>query len=160
MGSHFRLAALSGLFAASFGFAQAQENTPSLADLKTDSAMSAAFDKMAGEQKIPDWVKTKAVTAPGQIVGFGGRDYLAMTACEQHLCGPHQIAVLYDADRGVMYGVLAKSDPESAREELIWLNIGGGPESIDGKTLLYAALSGSVANHPEDFHYAPDAPAD
>lgn len=134
----------------------AQDATPSLADLSTDSNMAAAFAAMVGDRKMPEWVTTKAVTSPADIVQFAGQDYLAMTACEQHLCGPHRIAVLYDAASGTMYGLLSTADGGESTENLIWLNIGGGPESIDGKTLLYAAIAGSVANHPEDFNYAPE----
>ena len=30
---------------------------------------------------------------------------------------------------------------------------GGGAESIDGRTILYAALTGSLDNHPQAFNY-------
>ena len=33
------------------------------------------------------------------------------------------------------------------------LVIGGGAESIDGRTILYAALTGSLDNHPQAFNY-------
>ena len=141
--------------------AHAQESAdavaPSLADLPTDTRMAAAFATMVGEREIPAWVRENAVTSPGDLVNFGGREYLAMSACEQHLCGPHRIAVLYDAEGGVMYGGITNSDDEAGTEELSWLNIGGGPESIDGKSLLYATLTGSVTNHPQYFRYQAEA---
>lgn len=140
--------------------ASAQETAPqiapSLADLRSDMRMAAAFATMVGESEIPEWIHDKAVTSPGDRVSFGGREYLAMSACEQHLCGPHRMAVLYDEGKAVMYGVIATSDDEAGTESLTWLNIGGGPEGIDGKSLLYATLSGSVTNHPQDFRYLPE----
>ncbi len=135
-------------------FAQSEKTEPSLADLTADEKMEAAFDDMAGDVELPDWVKSKAVTSPGQRVSFDGKEYLAMTGCEQHQCGAHKIAVLYEEQSGTMYGLLSAEDEESGSETLTWLNIGGGPESIDGKTLLFAAVTGSIENHPEDFQYA------
>lgn len=139
--------------------ALAEGPNPSLGDLSSNPKMAAAFDKMVGETKVPDWIKDRIVSSPGQTVSFAGKDYLAMSGCEQHLCGPHQVAVLYDAEAGQMYGVLSESDELGGAESLTWLNIGGGPESIDGKTLLYATLTGSVENHPADFHYAAEGEA-
>ena len=134
-------------------FAQSKETEPSLADLLEDEKMESAFDNMIGDTDLPEWIKSGAVTSPGQRVSFDGKEYLAMTACEQHLCSAHKIAVLYDEQSGTMYGLLTDSEGDSGSEVLTWLNIGGGPESIDGKTLLFAATTGSIENHPQDFQY-------
>lgn len=134
-------------------FAQSEETEPSLADLLEDEKMESAFDNMVGDTDLPEWIKSGAVTSPGQRVSFDGKEYLAMTGCEQHRCGAHKIAVLYDEQSGTMYGLLTDSEEDSGSEVLTWLNIGGGPESIDGKTLLFAATTGSIENHPQDFQY-------
>ncbi|WP_199259577.1 Ivy family c-type lysozyme inhibitor [Paracoccus binzhouensis] len=125
---------------------------PSLADLGRDQALTAAFETMAKGHEIPAWVREGMVTTPSQKVSFDGSDYLAMTGCKQHDCAANQIAMLYAPDRGEAYGVLSVHDGKGA-ELLTWLNIGGNAESIDGRTILYAALTGSLANHPEAFDY-------
>ncbi len=38
------------------------------------------------------------------------------------------------------------------QEKLTWLNVSDAL-SIDGKTVLFAALSGSLDNHPDAFNY-------
>ncbi|WP_017997764.1 Ivy family c-type lysozyme inhibitor [Paracoccus sp. N5] len=135
------------------GPALAQEAAgPSLADLGQDQALTAAFDKMAEGHPMPEWLRGAAVTTPAQKVSFGGKDYLAMTACKQHDCAANQLAMLYAPDSGEAYGLLSVQDGKGA-ELLTWLNIGGNAESIDGRTILYAALTGSLANHPEAFDY-------
>lgn len=135
----------------------AQDAKPSLADLATDSAMKEAFDKMAADHQMPDWIAANAVTSSGDEVSFDGKTYLAMSACKQHDCGANAMAVLYEPQEKVMYGVLSTSENDGASEKLEWLNIGGNAESIDGKTLLYATLTGSVTNHPDDFKYTSEA---
>lgn len=125
---------------------------PTLADLGKDEAFTVAFQKMAEGNQIPEWLSKGAVVTPTQKVSFGGKKYLAMTGCQQHDCGTNRIAVLYAPDSGTAYGVLAVRDGESS-ELLTWLGLGGGPETIDGRTILYAALTGSLANHPEAFNY-------
>ena len=49
--------------------------------------------------------------------------------------------------------MLSVAGPTEGAEKLTWLNIGGGSESIDGRTILYAALTGSLENHPDAFNY-------
>lgn len=36
----------------------------------------------------------------------------------------------------MMYGVLTVRGPKQGTEHLTWLDIGGGPESVDGRTVL------------------------
>ncbi|CAM3164629.1 Inhibitor of vertebrate lysozyme (Ivy) [Paracoccus aminovorans] len=132
--------------------AMAQDAGPTLADLGKDQALTAAFEAMAKGHEVPAWVREGAVTTPAQKVSFGGKDYLAMSACKQHDCAANQMAMLYAPENGEAYGVLSVHDGEGA-ELLTWLNIGGNAESIDGRTILYAALTGSLANHPDAFDY-------
>ncbi|MFC3570988.1 Ivy family c-type lysozyme inhibitor [Paracoccus sp. TOH] len=142
--------------AAGLGLGQAalaQEDAgPTLADLGQDQALTAAFEKMAAGHEVPAWIREGMVTTPSQKVSFGGKDYLAMTGCKQHDCAANQVAMLYAPDSDKAYGVLSVHDGKGA-ELLTWLNIGGDAESIDGRTILYAALTGSLANHPEAFDY-------
>ncbi|WP_233168191.1 hypothetical protein [Xylophilus sp. ASV27] len=53
-----------------------------------------------------------------------------------------------------MYGVLSVRGPKQGTEHLTWLDIGGGPESVDGRAVLHAALTGSLENHPGAFNHA------
>ncbi|ABL71690.1 Ivy family c-type lysozyme inhibitor [Paracoccus denitrificans] len=124
-----------------------------LADLGKDEGLTAAVEKMAEGHQMPEWLREGAVISPSQKVGFGGQEYLAMTACKQHDCAANQFAVLYAPGSGTAHGVLSVRDGEGA-ELLTWLGMAGGPETIDGRTILYAALTGSLANHPQDFTYA------
>lgn len=125
---------------------------PTLADLGQDAALTAAFDKMAEGQDIPDWVRGNAVSSPAGKAAFDGRDYLVLSGCQNDDCAANQIALLYQPESGEMYGLIATGDP-AGQQELRWLNIGGNAESIDGRTILYAATTGSLANHPEAFDY-------
>ncbi|MGL5500582.1 MAG: Ivy family C-type lysozyme inhibitor, partial [Plesiomonas shigelloides] len=49
-------------------------------------------------------------------------------------------------------GVLSRSNEDGTAQQLTWLNV-SDDLSIDGKTVLFAALSGSLANHPDSFNY-------
>lgn len=126
---------------------------PTLAQLDKDQSMTAAFDAMTVNRTAPDWLRKAAVTSPTHEVGFDGKSWLAMSACKAHDCGAHKIAVIYDPKANVMYGVLSDSSEDAAEEKLTWLNMGGGAETIDGRTILYAALTGSLENHPKGFDY-------
>lgn len=126
---------------------------PTLAELDHDQAMTAAFDAMTVNRTAPDWLKTAAVASATHEVGFDGRSWLAMTSCKQHDCAAERIAVIYNPKANVMYGVLSRTSEDGAEEKLTWLNMGGGAETIDGRTILYAALTGSLENHPKGFDY-------
>ncbi|SIQ06627.1 Inhibitor of vertebrate lysozyme (Ivy) [Paracoccus thiocyanatus] len=133
--------------------AAAPEMGLTLADLGRDQGLTAAVEKMAEGHQMPEWLREGAVISPSQTVAFGGQEYLAMIACKQHDCAENQFAVLYAPGSGTAHGVLSVRDGEGA-ELLTWLGMAGGPETIDGRTILYAALTGSLANHPQDFRYA------
>ena len=49
-------------------------------------------------------------------------------------------------------GVYSVVDEKTDQEKLTWLNVSDAL-SIDGKTVLFAALSGSLDNHPDAFNY-------
>ena len=113
-----------------------------------DPVWAKRFDSMFGKTPKPDWLNN--ATESGVVsVSLDGKPYKVLQACKRHDCSNHQIAVLFD--NTTLYGLRFETTDNSAKEELIWLNIGGGPESIDGKTILYAAMTGSLFNHPEQF---------
>lgn len=115
-----------------------------------DPAWMARFDAMFGAVAKPDWLKG-ATESEGVAVTMDGKPYHVLLACKKHDCANHQLAVLFNGD--AIYGLRFETEDNSPREELTWLNIGGGQESIDGKTILYAAITGSLFNHPEIFAF-------
>lgn len=123
----------------------------SFSAIAKDAQARRAFDAMARGHQLPAWVKKGVVESPAIAVEMAGRTYQVMQACKPHDCADQQIAVMYAPAQGTMYGVLLSRNGNG--EKLAWLNIGGGSESIDGKTILYAALTGSLANHPQAFHF-------
>ncbi|AGT11286.1 Ivy family c-type lysozyme inhibitor [Paracoccus aminophilus] len=143
------LALILGLTPAAF----AESAEPTLADLSTNSEMRASFDKMATGWTVPDWVLSGPVTSPSQMVQFGGKEYLVMTGCKKHDCGNNQIAVLYQKTDKVMFGLLLRADSADGPQTLNWMGMGGNAETVDGRTILYAATTGSLANHPKSFDY-------
>lgn len=126
---------------------------PTLAALDHDAAMTAAFAAMMVNRDAPDWLKGGGVQSPTHEVGFDGKGWLAMTSCKPHDCAAQRIAVIYDPQGNVMYGVLSTTSDDDAAQTLTWLNLGGGAESIDGRTILFAALTGSLENHPTTFDF-------
>ncbi|MDT1061632.1 Ivy family c-type lysozyme inhibitor [Paracoccus sp. CPCC 101403] len=126
---------------------------PTLDDLDQNAALSKAFKGMAGKSPMPDWVQQGIVVTPTQTARFDGKSWLVMSGCKQHDCASQQIAVIYSPETGAMHGVLSETAEDEPVQTLRWLNIGGGAESIDGRTILFAALTGSLANHTESFDY-------
>ncbi|NTJ66079.1 C-lysozyme inhibitor [Agrobacterium rhizogenes] len=133
--------------------ASAQDHPTTFREIASDPTASAAFKAMAKGHKLPDWINGKTVESPGNEVMFEGDKVYVMSACKQHDCGDEQIAVLYDPGKKIMYGVLRVADQKTVSEKLTWMNIGPGNEAIDGRTILYAALTGSLGNHPDAFNY-------
>lgn len=133
--------------------ASAQDHPTTFREIASDPAASATFKAMAKGRKLPDWINGKTVESPGNEIIFGGDKVYVMSACKQHDCGNEQIAVLYDPGKKIMYGVLRVADQKTVSEKLTWMNIGPGNEAIDGRTILYAALTGSLSNHPDAFNY-------
>ncbi len=144
-------AAMLGILAATS--ASAQDHPTTFREFASNPAASAAFKAMAQGHRLPDWIYGKTVESPRHEIMFGGDKVYVMSACKQHDCGSEQIAVMYDPGKKIMYGVLLVADPETRAERLTWMNLGGGNETIDGRTILYAALTGSLGNHPDAFDY-------
>lgn len=131
----------------------AQSHLATFRDIAADPAAALAFKIMAKGHALPDWINGRTVESPGHEIMFGGQKVYVMSACKQHDCGSERIAVMYDPDKKIMYGLLLSADQKTVSEKLTWLNIGPGNEAIDGRTILYAALTGSLENHPDAFNY-------
>lgn len=131
--------------------ARAEEAPPvTLSVEMKDAAFAHRLRTLFGKEARPDWLAA-ATEAEPVAVTLDGRPYTVLLACKKHDCANHQLAILFDAER--MYGLRFETRDNSAEERLTWLNIGGGAESIDGRTILYAAITGSLFNHPDAFSF-------
>lgn len=66
-----------------------------------------------------------------------------MSACKPHDCGSQRIAVMWSEKSNQMTGLFSTIDEKTSQEKLTWLNVNDAL-SIDGKTVLFAALTGSL----------------
>lgn len=123
-----------------------------VSSLATDKATAAAFKTMVGSQTLPQWVTQGGTTSPNQDVVIGGEKYIVLNSCKPHDCAAESIAVLYSAESKTLAGVLSIVDQQAVDQKLTWLNISDNL-SIDGKTVLFAALTGSLDNHPDSFNF-------
>lgn len=142
---------IASLFSMSAFTAHAQE-APTISSLATDKTTAAAFKEMVGKTSLPKWVIQGGVGSPGQNIILGGVNYLLQTACKPHDCDAEKIAILFSPKNNTMAGVLALSDAQENKQTLRWMNI-SDELSIDGKTVLFAALTGSIDNHPHLFNF-------
>jgi len=123
-----------------------------ISSLANDKATAKAFKTMVGSQKLPEWVTKGGTTSPNQDVVIDGHKYVVLNSCKPHDCAAHSIAVLYSPESRTLAGVLSETDEQSVHQKLTWLNISDSL-SIDGKTVLFAALTGSLDNHPDSFNF-------
>ncbi|MBS0908973.1 Ivy family c-type lysozyme inhibitor [Tatumella sp. JGM118] len=126
--------------------------TPTLSSLVASQQGGSAFSKLIAHQHLPDWIIKGGVESPMQQVTLKGVTYQVYSACKPHDCASENFALIYSPADNTMSGLFARNNEARHREELQWLNISDAL-SIDGKTVLYAALSGSLANHPQAFNY-------
>lgn len=129
-------------------------DTPRLSDIVNDPATAKPFAALIAHQHLPSWVKQGGVESPMQQVTLNGEPYQVYSACQPHHCGQQKFALLYSPRHQHMSGLWLRSDEDGKRETLQWLKI-SDDLSIDGKTVLYAALTGSLENHPAAFNYQP-----
>lgn len=127
-------------------------NDISVRKLATDSETSKAFHKMSKEHNLPDWVMKEGTETPARKVTLDSKAYQVVSACKPHDCAAEQIAILYSPEGKSMSGVFSKQTAEGNQQNLVWLN-SGSEISIDGKTVLFAALCGSLENHPDAFNF-------
>lgn len=143
-------ALMGGLLAVLMTGTAANATPATFSTYRKDPAWEQRFDAMFGRTPKPDWLRN-ATESEAVSVTMDGRPYTVLLACKQHDCANHQLVVLFN--REAIYGLRFETTDNSPKEELTWLNIGGGPESIDGKTILYAAITGSLFNHPAMFAF-------
>ncbi|MGV2813955.1 Ivy family C-type lysozyme inhibitor [Enterobacter cancerogenus] len=123
-----------------------------ISKLAADQDTKAEFQKMTANQHLPKWITQGGTDSQGQKISITGKQYLVLTSCKPHDCGSQRIAVLYGTATKKLAGVYSTVDEKTGTEKLQWLNI---PDdlSIDGKTVLFAALTGSLDNHPDSFNF-------
>ncbi|ECV2308157.1 C-lysozyme inhibitor [Salmonella enterica subsp. enterica serovar Javiana] len=123
-----------------------------ISKLALDPDTKAEFQIIAVNQHLPKWVIQGGTNSQVQKVNIAGNQYLVLTSCKPHECGSQRIAVLFTTATKKLAGVFSSVDETTGNEKLQWLNI---PDdlSIDGKTVLFAALTGSLDNHPDSFNF-------
>ncbi|EEK5540025.1 C-lysozyme inhibitor [Salmonella enterica] len=123
-----------------------------ISKLAVDQDTKAEFQKMAANQHLPKWVTQGGTDSQGQKVNIAGNQYLVLTSCKPHDCSSQRIAVLYATATKKIAGVFSSVEEKTGNEKLQWLNL---PDdlSIDGKTVLFAALTGGLDNHPDSFNF-------
>lgn len=126
------------------------ESPATLSDLAVKDETKALFKKMIKDQKLPNWVMKGGTDSEKLNINLKGNDYQIYSSCKPHQCGLEQIAVLYSPKARIMTGVFAKNTERDTLQKLVWLKV---PDdlSIDGKTVLFATLTGTLANHPDWF---------
>lgn len=143
------ITAIAALVMASSALAQSDVTISSLA--KGDTT-KAAFNQMVKGHKLPAWVSNGGTFSPAKTVTLGDESWQVLSACKPHDCGAERVAVLWSEKSHQMSGVFSTVDEKNSQEKLTWLNV-SDELSIDGKTVLFAALSGSLENHPDAFNY-------
>lgn len=125
---------------------------PMLSDLARHPQTASVFNALIAHQHLPSWIRKGGVESPMQQVTLKGETYQVYTACQPHNCAQQKFALLYSPKHQQMSGLWLRNDEKNQRETLRWLNLNNAL-SIDGKTVLYAAMTGSLDNHPTAFNY-------
>jgi len=135
-----------------FGAPAHAEGSLTISELANGSMTQSYFQKMLGTRHLPAWVKRGGTDSPSREIMIGSKKYLVLTSCKPHDCASESVAMLFSPKTREMSVVLSKYDAASENQTLTWFNV---PDelSIDGKTVLFAALSGSLENHPKDFSF-------
>lgn len=126
------------------------ETPVKFSDLAVKTETKTLFKEMIKNQKLPKWVVAGGTDLETQSIQLKGDDYRVYSSCKPHQCGLEKMAVLYSPKARILAGVFAKSTEHETQQKLVWLNV-SDTLSIDGKTVLFAALTGSLANHPDWF---------
>ncbi|UXM94611.1 Ivy family C-type lysozyme inhibitor [Bartonella sp. HY329] len=132
-------------------YAYAQDGI-TISGLEKNADTKVEFQKLIKGQNLPKWVSEGGTESQSKEVIIEGKKYLVLNACKPHDCDAEQIALLYSIDAKKLAGVFSTNDEKDGSQKLQWLNI---PDelSIDGKTILFAALTGSLDNHPNSFNF-------
>ncbi|WP_232461559.1 Ivy family c-type lysozyme inhibitor [Tatumella citrea] len=151
MNMTFRIACAAVLLSATALPVVAQP-LPGLSSLLQSQQGRIAFSQLIAGQHLPGWIKKGGVETPMQEVTLDGTTYQLYYSCKPHDCAADRFALIYSPADNSMSGLWSRVDEKNHKEQLRWLNI-SDKFSVDGKTVLYAAISGSLANHPHDFNY-------
>lgn len=131
--------------------ATAHANNLTIDALASNPDTAAAFASMIKDHHLPVWISRGGVSSPARDVTIDGNEYQVLQSCKPHYCGDERIAIIYSAQNKTMSGVYSQVNQQKDQEKLQWLNI-TDDLSIDGKAVLYSALTGSLENHPTLFN--------
>ena len=123
-----------------------------ISKLANDEKTKASFHQVIENNDLPSWILTGGTESSSRTINLNGNEYQVMTSCKPHDCPSEQIAIMYSKEKNVMAGVFSSSDEKNNTQDLLWFNI-SDDLSIDGKTVLFAAITGSLENHPNEFNY-------
>ncbi|MBK4717049.1 MULTISPECIES: Ivy family C-type lysozyme inhibitor [Tenebrionibacter/Tenebrionicola group] len=140
------------LLLASAGAWAAGNDMLTVSGLANGANSKAAFARMAQGHRLPAWIAQGGTGSPARTVTLGAETWQAIGACKPHNCSAERVAILWSAEKKIMAGVYSTVDEKSAQEKLVWMNV-SDDLAIDGKTVLYATLTGSLENHPDAFNY-------
>ncbi|EKH2342430.1 Ivy family C-type lysozyme inhibitor [Salmonella enterica] len=138
---------LSGLATSAYA-----QDELTISKLAVGQDTKAEFQKMTANQHLPLWITQGGTNSQSQKVSIADKPYLVLISCKPHDCGSQRIAVLYAPVTKKIAGVFSSVEEKTGNEKLQWLNI-SDDLSIDGKTVLLAALTGSLENHPDSFNF-------
>ena len=143
--------ALTGFSVSPLTFAQEPESL-TVRDLAAQPQTAKIFRQMVKRQNLPEWIMQGGTHSPSQEVTIDGTRYTVTYACKPHDCASESIAVLYSPASKIMSGVFSSVDSRDGSQTLRWMNI---PDelSVDGRTVLFAALTGSLENRPDSFSF-------
>lgn len=123
-----------------------------ISKLATDKVTADPFKTMIGDHSLPLWVSQGGTSSANQHVTIDGKSYTVLHSCKPHDCATESIAILYAPNSKKLAGVFSEVDTQTTQQKLTWFNV-GDDLPIDGKTVLFAALSGSLDNHPDSFNF-------
>ena len=143
------LTAIVALAASASVMAQSDVTLNSLAH---DATTRSSFNQIVKVLHLFFFVTTVGTGTPAQTVKLGSESWQVLSACKPHDCGHERKEMNWTEKSKQMSGVYSVVDEKTDQEKLTWLNVSDAL-SIDGKTVLFAALSGSLDNHPDAFNY-------
>ncbi|MCS5874017.1 C-lysozyme inhibitor [Klebsiella pneumoniae subsp. pneumoniae] len=125
-----------------------------LNSLAHDAATRASFNQMVKGHQLPAWVTTGGTPgSPAQTVKLGSESWQVLSACKPHDCGHERIAVIW-SEKANRCPVFTRWSMEKTDQEKLDPAASAMPCPSMAKTmLLFAALSGSLDNHPDAFNY-------
>ena len=141
---------LFAIVALSAGTAVAEDLPRNLSVEMADPAFAARLYTLFGDQEKPVWLEGATEAEPVHVT-LGETGFTVFLACKKHDCGDHQLVVMASADE--IYALRFEAGEHEGAEQLQWFGLDGEPESQDVKTVIYAAISGSLYNNPARFQW-------